>query len=169
MPLSAGSDSTTESGCVGTFRATRRGALGGIFGRYGGTGVELHNLSGQVVSRGKAAFENNLQTDLEGKVFSFVMIDGDREDYVEAVKKAAREDRICGRFFIQKLDFDFANFSLAELEEILWSIAEENGAAAADRERLHAAIVGAMNGDQLIKDAKAALTGPLRSLKKNQD
>ena len=26
-----------------------------------------------------------------------------------------------------------------------------------------------MNGDQLIKDAKAALTGPLRSLKKNQD
>jgi hypothetical protein len=146
---------------------TEWGALGDIFGRYGGTGVELHNLSGQVVSNRKAAFEGNLQTDLEGKVFSFVIIDGDREDYVDAVKRAAREDRICGRFFIQEPDFEFANFSLPELEELVWGVAEENGAVPEDRARLHAALEGIQNGDQLIRNAKVALTAPLRSLRKN--
>ncbi len=148
---------------------TEWGALGGIFGRYGGTGMELHNLSGQVVSNRWAAFESNLQTDLEGKVFSFVMIDGDRKDYVGAVRRAAREDRFCGRFFIQEPDFEFANFSLPELEEMIWEIAEENGAIPEDRQRLHEALQEVTNGDQLIRKAKAALTVSLRSLRKNQD
>lgn len=147
---------------------TEWGALGNIFGHYGGTGVELHNLSGQVVSNRRAAFESNLQTDLESKVFSFVMIDGDRKDYVDAVKKAAREDRFCGRFFIQEPDFEFANFSLPELEEIIWEIAEENGAVSEDRQRLHEALQEVTNGDQLIRKAKAALTVSLRTLRKNQ-
>ena len=148
---------------------TEWGALGGIFGRYGGAGVELHNLGGQVVTKRKAAFESNLQTDLEGKVFSFVMIDGDKEDYVDAVKKAAREDRFCGRFFIQEPDFEFANFSLPELEGMIWEVARENGAVPDDRARLHEALRGVENGDQLIRKAKAALTAPLRSLRKNQE
>lgn len=144
-------------------------ALGDIFGRYGGAGVELHNLGGQVVSKRKAAFESNLQTDLEGKVFSFVMIDGDRKDYVDAVRKAAHEDRFCDRFFIQEPDFEFANFSLPELEDMVWSVAEENGAVPDDRHRLHDALQEVTNGDQLFQKAKAALPVSLRQLKKNQD
>jgi hypothetical protein len=148
---------------------TEWGALGAVFGRYGGTGVELHNLSGQVVSNRRAAFESNLQTDLEGKVFSFVMIDGDREDYVRAVRRAAREDRFCGRFFVQEPDFEFTNFSRDELESIIWEMAEQNGVSAEDRGRLRTALADASNGEALIRKAKAALTEPLRSLRKNQE
>jgi hypothetical protein len=148
---------------------TEWGALGAVFGRHGASGVEVHNLGGRVVYRGRAAFENNLRTDIEGKVFSFVTVDGDRTDYVNAVRRAAEEDRICGMFFIQEPDFEFANFSLAELEEMIWAIAEENGAALEDRARLHAALAGVEVGEQLIRKAKAALTDPLRSLSKGQD
>jgi hypothetical protein len=70
------------------------------------------NLGGRVVYRGRATFENNLRTNLEDKVFSFVMVDGDRTDYVAAVKRAARENRFCGMFFMQEPDFEFANFPL---------------------------------------------------------
>src|SRR5215211_3332738 len=104
-----------------------------------------NNLGARVVSKGRIGFENNLQTDLEGRVYSFVTVDGDRKDFVDSVRRAAREDRICGRFFIQDPDFEFANFSKDELEEIIWGIAEENGAAPEDRARLHAALQGAKN------------------------
>jgi hypothetical protein len=40
------------------------------------------------------------------------MVDGDRTDYVAAVKRAARENRFCGMFFMQEPDFEFANFPL---------------------------------------------------------
>ena len=148
---------------------TEWGALGAVFGRHGASGVEVHNLRGRVVYKGRAAFENNLRTDLEGKVFSFVTVDGDRTDYVDAVRRAAEEDRICGMFFIQEPDFEFANFSLAELEEIIWAVADENGAAPEDRPRLHAALADAENGDQLIGKAKAALTSQLLTFGKGQE
>ena len=35
------------------------------------------------------------------------------------------EELICGLVYIAKPDFEFENFSLRELEEILWEIAEE--------------------------------------------
>jgi hypothetical protein len=145
------------------------GALGLIFGRYGGTGVELHNLRARVTSKNRVNFESNLQTDLEGKVYSLVTIDGDRKDFVDAVRRAAREDRICGRFFIQEPDFEFANFSKDELEEIVWSIAEDNGAASEDKARLHSALQGADNGDQVVRRAKATLTDSLRTFGKGPD
>ena len=148
---------------------TEWGALGAIFGLHGASGVEVHNLKGRVVYRGRAAFENNLRTDLEGKVFSFVTVDGDRTDYLDAVRRAAEEDRICGMFFIQTPDFEFANFSLAELEEMIWAVAEENDAAPDDRALLHAALADAENGAQLINKAKAALTDPLRYFGKGRE
>lgn len=148
---------------------TEWNALRAVFAHHVASGVEVHNLGGRVVFKGRAAFEDNLRTDLEGKVFSFVMVDGDRNDYVEAVRRAAREDRICGRFFIQEPDFEFANFSLPELEEIVWTIAEANGAAPEDRARLCAALADAENGEQIIRKAKAALPDSLKTLSKGKD
>jgi len=52
---------------------------------------------------------------------------------------------------------------------MIWAIAEENGAALEDRARLHAALAGVEDKEQLIRKAKAALTDPLRSLSKGQD
>jgi hypothetical protein len=148
---------------------TEWGALGAVFGRFGGTGVELHNLRARVVSKGRAGFESNLQTDLEVKVFSFVMVDRDRKDYVDTVRKAAEEDRICGRFFIQEPDFEFANFTKEELEQILWEYAEEHGALPEEREQLHEAVRHASSGRELEKEAKRVLTERFRDLRRNQD
>lgn len=52
---------------------------------------------------------------------------------------------------------------------MIWTVAEEYGAAPEDRARLHAAPSDAENGEQLIRKAKAALTGPLRSLSKGRE
>ena len=77
------------------------------------------------------------------------------------MKKAAKYDEICGRFFISKQDFEFANFDLSELEEVLWKIALEdieNQPNEEDRQRLHQAIEGAQNAEQLKNKAKKTLT-----------
>jgi hypothetical protein len=148
---------------------TEWGALGTVFGRFGGTGVELHNLRARVVSKGRTGFESNLQTDLEGKVFSFVMVDGDRKDYVDAIRKAAEEGRICGRFFIQEPDFEFANFTKEELEQILWEYAEEHGALPEERKQLHEAVRHTSSGRELEEETKRVLTERFRDFRRNQD
>jgi hypothetical protein len=145
---------------------TEWGAFGLIFGRHGGTGVELYDLSGRVVSRGRPAFERNLATDLQSRVFSFVTVDGDRSDYVNAIKKAAREDKMCGRFFISKPDFEFANFALMELLHVVWRMAKDNGAIPTEWIKLYDAVIAAEDAVELIDHAKVALPGPLRRLGK---
>lgn len=140
---------------------TEWGAFGYVFGRYGGTGVELYNLRGRVVSKGRPAFERNLETDFQGRVFSFVTVDGDRTDYVNAVKKVAQEDKMCGRFFISNPDFEFANFARMELVHVLWQAAKENGAVSSDWVKLYDATKNAENAEELMSHAKKALPGPL--------
>ena len=78
------------------------------------------------------------------------------------MKKAAHEDRICGRFFIQEPDFEFANFSRDELEEILWQYAKEHGALPEEREKLHEAVRHASSGKAIVACAKRALTQRFR-------
>lgn len=93
-------------------------------------------------------------------VFSIVLIDDDRSDFVYAVKKAAADDEICGCFFISAKDFEFANFDLSELEEVLWIIAledQENKVTEEDRQTLHEAIKNAQNAEELKKTAAKAL------------
>ena len=73
------------------------------------------------------------------KMCGFISIDGDRSDNVRIVRKAAEEDDICGRFFISEPDFEFQNFTLDELEEILWKVCEDRGAPDSIRKNLHIA------------------------------
>lgn len=136
---------------------TEYGALDSVLGRY--RSIELFNLKGNIVQKGRkgAAFVDNLKIDLKSQVFSVVLIDADNEDYIRAVRKAAKDDLICGMFYISNPDFEFENFSLSELEEILWKMAVENGAEIRDRNRLHDAIKTASSGKELIYSAKKAL------------
>ena len=136
---------------------TEYGALDYVLGRS--RSIELLNLKGNVVQGGRrgAAFVDNLKNDLRAQVFSVVLIDGDNDDYVRVVRKAAEDDLICGMFYISDPDFEFENFSLNELENILWEIASENGAVTNERYKLHNAIRNATSGKELIKSAKRAL------------
>jgi hypothetical protein len=150
---------------------TEWGALYTFFNEREATDIEIINLRAHVAQRaGKGpAFRDSLRSDIHMHIFSFVLIDGDRSDFTSAVRKAAEDDEICGAFFIPKKDFEFENFDLLELEDILWSIATENpekGPAEDDRQKLHVAIQDAGNGSELIDRARKALP-QLAHLKKD--
>src|SRR5258708_9670391 len=147
----------------GKFR-TESEALQYAFQTIGEQFIEVINLGGAVAQkRGKGvAFRENLRSDIDMHVFSMILIDGDRaKDFVSAVKKAAKDDEICGCFYISSQDFEFANFELTELEEILWTWApkedKENTLTEEDRLTLHEAIKDVKNAEELINKARRAL------------
>ncbi len=94
---------------------TEYGALTSALGDTGG--IEIINLRGQVLERRNKglAFADSLTRDIQSHIFSVVVIDHDREEYVRAVQKAASEKRFFGSFFLNDPDFEFGNFSVDEL------------------------------------------------------
>jgi hypothetical protein len=136
---------------------TEWSALYSIFERYSRAGIEVINLRGQVVQKHVLAFRDNLRADIRAGMFSFVSVDGDMSEYLRAVRKAAEDDEICGMFFVSKPDFEFGNFALSELEEILWEIAIEHRAHQNGRLRLRHAIANAKSGKELLFVAVRAL------------
>ncbi|WP_133246247.1 hypothetical protein [Acidovorax sp. 99] len=78
------------------------------------------NLKGNVVQRGGRgmAFADSLAEDVRDRVISVIVVDRDREDVVRAVKRAASEKRIHGRFYLSSPDFELANFNIEELLRI---------------------------------------------------
>lgn len=81
--------------------------------------VIIKNLRGKIIEKNQLSFKDSLRHDLKTEVFSLITIDGDREDNIRLVRKAAEEDLICGMFFISKPDFEYCNFTLQELIEII--------------------------------------------------
>jgi hypothetical protein len=132
-------------------------AIETMLGGY--TAVELVNLRGHVAQKaGKGvAFRDSLRNDLKAGTFSFVSVDGDRSDYGRTVRKAAKDDEICGMFFISAPDFEFQNFTPAELEEILWSFAAEMGTDGADRSLLHTSVLNTRSAKEMLAAAQRAL------------
>lgn len=146
---------------------TEFGAIRSVFA--GPSHVEVINLRGRVVEKNIIGFRDSLRNDLEAGVFSLVSIDGDRSDYVRAVAKAAEADEICGQFFVSKPDFEFANFELDELEEVLWEIAIEKKAEQKERSRLHKGLAGVTDSKSLEKAARKSLPKRLGHFKKDQE
>jgi hypothetical protein len=109
-----------------------------------------------------------LRADLDSGVFSFVSIDGDRTDAVRVVKQAAQAGRICGRFFISSPDFELGDFTLEELEEVIWGMVEEHGPRPEGRDKLRRKIRGAKGAEELIERAKEALPGYSKVLFKSE-
>lgn len=132
-------------------------AIDTALGRYGA--IELINLRGQVAQKGGKglAFRDSLRNDLKSKTFSFISIDGDREDNIRVLKKAAEDDEICGMFFISRPDFEFQNFTLEELEEIIWEFCIEAGVTVGRRQIIKDAISGIDNSTDLINAVRNAI------------
>lgn len=140
---------------------------------------------------------DNLDADAQNSVFSFISIDGDREDRKRALRAAARSEKFFGCFFVSDPDFEFGNFELWELEEILWKVAMDkkremaemteeivigssevmddpmpvtsaSDDAEAERALLHKGIEGAATGKQLVSMARRVLSKYLGHLSKNE-
>jgi len=118
--------------------------------------IELVNLKGRVAERGDrgVSFRDSLRSDLRAERFSYVLLDADNGDYIRAVRKAAEDDDICGAFYISAPDFEFANFTLAELASILWQIAQENGVMTDVQPELKKAAQSCATGKDLLQVAR---------------
>jgi len=136
---------------------TEYGALDSIVGRY--TAIQLVNLKGNVIEKkGKGvAFRDSLRNDLKAGIYSFVSIDKGTDEYVRALRRSAEDDEICGLVYLNEPDIEFANFTLSELEEIIWKIALENGADKPARASLRSAINGVKSGDELVARARKSI------------
>ena len=105
------------------------GALNYALGKI--NGVQFINLKGQVVEKkGKGlSFRNSLEADLKAGIFSFIILDADRADFVRVVKKASKEQVFHGAFYLSTPDFEFENFSSRELTEVYFRLSKQNGMA----------------------------------------
>jgi hypothetical protein len=130
---------------------TELGALDFAIREFKLTHIDLVNLRGQVAQKRVVAFRENLLSDLNSGTFSLILIDGDRSDFLRAVRKAAEADEICGEFYVSKPDFEFQNFSIAECEEVPWREALKHGVRPEERESLHRSIEITYNGTDLLQ------------------
>lgn len=120
--------------------------LNDFFRTIGATDIEILNLRGQVVQRNSIAFRENLRSDIRMGIFSLVSLDADVSRNLRALRAAVQQNQICGSFFISEPDFEFANFDLSELQEIVWNIALERGADETKKPLLLAATSSTDNG-----------------------
>lgn len=136
---------------------TELGALRSALG--GHSAIEIINLRGDIIAkRGKGlSFRGSLANDIHRSVYSWVSLDEDAEHNLRALRKAVEDDEMFGMFFISKPDFEFANFTLDELVEVLWNIAKENGAAGDDKQKLIQHTSNAKTGKKLFDLAKQVM------------
>lgn len=106
--------------------ATEFGAIEHAVGDLGH--VQLIDLKGQFAERGGKGltFAESLEADKKAGVFSVILLDGDRGDYVRLVQYAAKQERFTGSFFISSPDAECANFSISELIDIAVSLSYLN-------------------------------------------
>lgn len=140
---------------------TEYGAVHRLRTLLGAHDLGVVNLRGVVESKGFGVITEHLKADNDARIFSFVSIDGDVPGNVKVLQAAARADIFCGAFFISRPNFECHNFSRAELEELVWSLACKHGADGTDYEAFRAGIVGwdADPGDieELFRRAREAL------------
>jgi hypothetical protein len=141
---------------------TEYGAIRRIIGIFGATWVQVINLRGHFIEKRNHAFTGTLSNDIEAGIFSFVSIDeedgkSNALDRIRMVKEAAKKDTMFGGFYISQPDFELHNFDLPELEEVLWEVAGERGAAANEQTVLHDAIVNTKSAKALFREAERAI------------
>lgn len=100
--------------------------------------IDFVDLRGRFVEANTLQFAQSLKADRRNSVVSIVVLDGDTSTNLRVVRTAAQRDEMFGPFFIFIPDFEFANFTVDELTDVLWGWAQEFETPRAIREQLHA-------------------------------
>ena len=137
---------------------TEFSGLNDFFRTIGAIDIEILNLRGQVVQKNSIAFRESLRSDIRMGIFSFVSLDADVSRNLQALRAAAHKNQICGCFFVSKPDFEFANFDLSELQEIVWDIALEQGADVTKKPILIATTSTANSGREFFQKVEQAVS-----------
>jgi hypothetical protein len=130
--------------------ATEYYAIKSVLGRY--RQIELLDLRGSVAEKGGKglAFRESLRRDLSSHVFSFISIDGDRDDFRSLIAKATVDREICGMSFISQPDFEIENFTIEELVRVTVQIATDQDLDSGALQPLIAALPNAASGKQFM-------------------
>lgn len=130
---------------------TEDGALSAEFAEN--SSILVINLAGQFAERrGKGVgFRESLLNDIKAKTFSLILFDGDVSENLRAVQQAASADEICGMFFVFKPDFEFANFELHELAEIILMLASKKGMSQFSLPQIEGAVKDAHSSKELFQ------------------
>ncbi len=129
--------------------------FGALFHATGQLGhVQIVNLRGVIGERGGRglAFADSLAADKRSGLFSVVVLDGDRSDYLRSLRIAAKDERFHGRYFINEPDIEFQNFTLSELLAIALRMCDEYDDKVADPASVRSAIL-AQEGEIRSGDA----------------
>ena len=144
---------------------TEFGALTSAVGEASGT--EFVNLHGQVIEsrRRGLSFADSLKNDITSHIFSVVVLDEDREDYVRALKQAVRNETFFGSFFISSPDVEFANFTVSELLDIVLDLAGQDDDEVPTRDHMMPLVTHARSNKQL---SKILVQNGLPEIRKNE-
>jgi hypothetical protein len=147
---------------------TEYGALSSFFKSMGVPVTNLHGLMRVKEGKSKAEksmvpfFSDSLRADIQDHLYSMVIIDKDVDDNVRILESAARNnstsesDGLFGRFFLSHPDFEFANFDVEELEEVLWKWVGGEGPSQEGRKLLHSHVKDATNSTEFFNGVKHA-------------
>lgn len=133
--------------------ATEYGAISTAVQALGLHHVEVIDLKAQVVEKGVVAFRESLRRDKRAQILSFIMLDSDRDDWLRALRRAAKDDEIVGRVIISKPDIEICNFTTDELVDVLRTVP---GCETLDRDRLVEATRGCDSGKSFFECVHAA-------------
>jgi len=133
---------------------TEYGAFASSVGDAGGT--EFINLRGQVVEKkGKGlSFAASLKNDQKSHIFSVVVLDQDREDHIRALNKAKDNEIFFGESFISSPDFEFANFTVDEMIDVLLDLEERENIEIPSRDQIAPLVEQAQSGKQFFESLK---------------
>jgi hypothetical protein len=115
------------------------------------------NLKGSVAERGGKglAFQESLIADMNAHVFSVIVLDRDRTDFVRTVHRAASNNAFFGEYHMFSPDIELGNFTTQELVEIAIRTGQSNLAeverSVHERDQMIEAVRGAASGDEFFQ------------------
>lgn len=131
------------------------------------------NLKGAVVEKNGRGlqFAESLASDKAGGIFSFIMLDADRDDYVRALRRAAENETFHGAFQVSEPDVELANFTARELLDIALTMSarmlDESSSQKYESRDLLSEIEGATSGGDFFKRLQSG--GRLTEVSKGED
>lgn len=122
------------------------------------SGVSLVDVRGRVAERRNdgVSFAESLRSDKVHHIFSVVVIDGDRSDFLRAVQTSTRNQDLFGQYFVSRPDFELANFGT---DELVAAVVQMHGLpiGTSISDDLRCRLVLSKSADQFLREVGAAL------------
>ncbi len=108
--------------------------------------IEIINLKGRFKQ-----IREFLRIDTNSKIFSIVVLDGDRKDNIRTLEQALKADELCGGYLISSPDFEIENFG-EDLPQIIFNLQRDKLISLSEIEK---ATIGFQSGKDFFDKLKS--------------